>query len=53
MDEKIWDPWALYLRLKDAPKKEENGVWKYSEVDPGLVQDILAYLDYKTSEDNG
>lgn len=53
MDEKIFDPWALYLRLKNAPMEKENDVWRYSKVDPGLVLDLLVYLDYKASENNG
>lgn len=46
-------PWDLYLRLKASPDHMENGVWRYTEVDPALVLEILVYLDEKTSEANG
>lgn len=45
--------WNLYQRLKASPDRIENGVWRYTEVDPALVLEILVYLDEKTSEANG
>lgn len=49
----IPDPWSLYLRLKSSPDHMEDGVWRYTEVDPALLLETLVYLDYKVSEDNG